>query len=371
MTFVLGRTGEEGGGGDDAGPVADLGVYRAFDGSDGAPVALDVDRPHAMTVVGKRGYGKSHTLGVLAEELAETAGVAPVVVDPMGTFEPLEDQNAIAASVRQNPTVDPAALDPASWCPLVGLSPESGPGGLVWEAARAADTLAKMTDRVELADAPPADVRAARTHLAMADAWDVFDAGGIDAAGLSGGEATVLDCSGLDTGPMNAVARVVAETLYAARVDGRHPALPWLLVDEAHAFFDGVASGALETLLTRGRAPGVSLVVATQRPEALPPVCLSQTDVLLAHRLTTETDIAALESARPTYVDVSFAARLPEEVGDALVVDDATETVHAVRVRERRTPHGGTSPRASALADGHVSRSDTPDPETDPVSTSR
>jgi hypothetical protein len=342
MTFVLGRAGADG-------PTADLGVYRALDGSDGASVALDLDGPHAVTVVGKRGYGKSHTLGVLAEELATTPGLAPVLVDPMGAFEPLAAQNEVAATVTADPTVDPAALDPASWCPLVGLSPESGPGGLVWDAARAADTLAGMTDHVDLADAPAADVRAARNHLAMADAWGVFDPGGLGAAELAGGDVTVLDCSSLDSAPMNAVARVVAETCYRARVEKRIERLPWLLVDEAHAFFDGIAADALETLLTRGRAPGVSLVVATQRPSAVPDVCLSQTDVLLAHRLTSETDLAALESARPTYVDRSFAARTPTDVGGAVVVDDATETVHAVRVRDRRTPHGGESPRASEV----------------------
>jgi DNA helicase HerA-like ATPase len=146
---------------------------------------------------------------------------------------------------------------------------------------------------------------------------------------------------------MNAVARVVAETCYRARVDERVDRIPWLLVDEAHAFFDGIAAEALETLLTRGRAPGVSLVVATQRPSAVPDVCLSQTDVLFAHRLTSEADVAALESARPTYVGRSFAARMPTDVGGAVVVDDATETVHAVKIRDRRTPHGGASPRAT------------------------
>jgi len=34
--------------------------------------------------------------------------------------------------------------------------------------------------------------------------------------------------------------------------------------------------------------------------------------------------------------------------GEAVVVDDVTETVQTVRIRERGTPHGGTSPRASA-----------------------
>lgn len=346
MRYVAGRDRE-------AGPVAELGSYRALDGSSGASLALDVDGPHAVTVVGKRGYGKSHTLGVLAEELATTAGVAPVVVDPLGVFGPLGTADGVwadRATTVEAPRVSPAALDPQSWCPLLGLSPESGAGGLVWRAARTSRTLDGMTEHVESADAREADVRAAANHLAMAAAWDVFDHDGLAAPDLTGGEVTVLDCAGLGPGSMNAVGRVVAETLYRACVTDRSDRLPWLLVDEAHAFFDGIAADALETLSTRGRAPGVSFVAATQRPSAVPEVCLSQSDVLVAHRLTSEADLAALEAARPTYLDGTFEARMPTAVGDVVVVDDATETVHAAHVRERYTPHGGDSPSAREVA---------------------
>ncbi|MFC6730270.1 helicase HerA domain-containing protein, partial [Natronoarchaeum mannanilyticum] len=66
-----------------------LGTYRALDGSAGAPLYLDLDGPHAALLVGKRGYGKSYTMGVIAESLARSSGVAPVVVDPMGVFREL------------------------------------------------------------------------------------------------------------------------------------------------------------------------------------------------------------------------------------------------------------------------------------------
>jgi hypothetical protein len=49
-------------------------------------------------------------------------------------------------------------------------------------------------------------------------------------------------------------------------------------------------------------------------------------------------------------MNASFAERMPTETGDVLVIDDSTETVHAARVRERDTPHGGDSPSASDLA---------------------
>jgi len=350
VSFVIGRaTGPE------AGPTGDLGAYRARDGSAGASLYLDLDGPHAVSVVGKRGYGKSYTLGVVAESLARERGVAPVVLDPMGVFgslaEPADGQ-PVPATVLEAPAVTPDSLDPRSWCDLLGLAPESGAGGLVWQAASDSDSLAAMRDHVADSDAPNADRRAAVNHIDLAASWDVFDPAGLGAADLAGGEATVIDVSGLDAAPTNAVARGVGEALYRARVDRDIARLPWLLVDEAHTFFGGVARSALETLLTRGRAPGVSLVMATQRPSVLPEVAVSQSDILVSHRLTSEVDLEALATAQPTYMDGSLSERLPAEPGEVVVVDDATETVHAARIRQRATPHDGDSPSAGEVSVG-------------------
>jgi hypothetical protein len=91
----------------------------------------------------------------------------------------------------------------------------------------------------------------------------------------------------------------------------------------------------------------VSLVAATQRPGALPGVAISQSDLLIAHRLTAVADVEALGDATPTYLTGTLRDRLPTAPGGAVVVDDATESVHGVQVRRRETPHGGADPRAS------------------------
>ncbi|WP_375097345.1 ATP-binding protein [Natronoarchaeum philippinense] len=363
MSFVLGRGEEHRPPTPDSRTASDrpsmagrLGTYRALDGSEGADLYLDLDGPHAVLIVGKRGYGKSYTLGVLAESLARSPGVAPVVIDPMGVFGELAadaEGDPVPAETITEPTVAPDSLDPRSWCELLELSPEGGPGGLVWQAAGEASTLAGMCDHVADADAPAAPVRAAINHLELAASWGVFDADGLDATALGGAAATVVDLSGLDAAPANAVCRGVAEALYRARVTESIDRLPWLLLDEAHAFFDGVAEPALRTILTRGRAPGVSLVAATQRPNAVPDVGVSQSDVLVAHRLTAGPDLDALERVQPTYLSGTLGERMPHSPGDIVVIDDATETVHAASVRRRDTPHGGDSPSASdAVTDG-------------------
>ncbi|ELZ94934.1 hypothetical protein C440_07657 [Haloferax mucosum ATCC BAA-1512] len=351
---------------DEPGPVCHLGNYRARDGSDGAPVSLDVNSPHAAVVVGKRGSGKSHTLGVVAEGLAQAEGVAPVVVDPMGVFGGLEDAPA-DGTVHESPTVRADALPPSAWPELLGLDPTGPVGSLVWRLAADEDSLADMLAAVEDADAASETRRAATNHLVLADSWGVFSEDGLSPESLCGPTPDVLDLSGMGETPANAVVRVVARGLYDVRVADAVARLPWVLVDEAHAFVSGgddgpraagsgnepagVAEPALRTILTRGRAPGVGLVLATQRPSALPGVAVSQADLRIVHRLTAGPDVSAMAAADPTYFDESLTARLPRERGCALVVDDTTESVHDVRVRLRQTPDRGSTPVAVAPDD--------------------
>lgn len=314
-------------------------------------MGVDLDRPHAGLVVGKRGAGKSYTLGVLAEELAAVDGVTPIVLDPLDAFAGLEP----CGFDTREPRVRASSLDPPAWCDLLGLEPTGSVGSLLWRAASERGSLAGIRSFVDDAEVPASTARAARNHLDLAASWGVFDPEGLGPASLADGRATVLDCAGLDRAAANAVVRAVAATLYRTAVERDAGPLPWLLVDEAHAF-DGVAAPALRTLLTRGRAPGASLVLATQRPSALPAreVATSQADLLVAHRLTARRDLEALADARPTYLRESLAERLGAfgRPGEAVVVDDASETATAIRVRERTTPHDGASPRASRRATG-------------------
>ena len=358
-------------------PTVRLGSFLARDGSTGAAVGVDAEAPHAAVIFGKRGTGKSYTLGVIAEGLAAAEGIAPVVVDPMGVFGGLRAAGGRVVEPRVRPTAIPAS----AWPDLLGLDSTSGAGSLLWRAVADACSSGSQTsevppdsqtesvslaiedirERVSASGAPEAARRAADNHLRLAESWGVFDANAPPVASFAAdGTPTVLDLAGVPERAAAAVVRAVARGLYDAQVDGGLDRLPWLLVDEAHAFFGGVADPALRTLLTRGRAPGVSFVCATQRPGALPSVAVSQSDLLIAHRLTAEGDVARLAEAEATYLAGSLTARLPTGTGEALVVDDATETAHTVRIRKRRTPHGGGSPRASQTR-AAVERSDSDD----------
>ncbi len=60
----------------------------------GRKVLMDAAFPHIIFICGKRGSGKSYTLGILAEELVRSAiGVGVVLIDPIGIFWSLKKEN--------------------------------------------------------------------------------------------------------------------------------------------------------------------------------------------------------------------------------------------------------------------------------------
>lgn len=62
------------------------------------PLRMDIARPHVMGVFGKRGTGKSYTLGVIAEELRQARddirdNLSTLMVDSMGIFWSMKNPN--------------------------------------------------------------------------------------------------------------------------------------------------------------------------------------------------------------------------------------------------------------------------------------
>jgi len=131
----------------------------------------------------------------------------------------------------------------------------------------------------------------------------------------------------------------------------------WMLIDEAHRFAPSrrttAASLALRNWARLGRQPGLSLIMATQRPGSLDMDILSQCDMILSHRLTAHVDVEALNRIRPTYTASNILEHidsLPKnESGHAIAIDDTNEVVIPFKIRPRKSWHSGID--AIALKD--------------------
>lgn len=122
----------------------------------------------------------------------------------------------------------------------------------------------------------------------------------------------------------------------------------WMIIDEAHMFMpQDRQSLALDVLLQWvrvGRQPGLSLILATQRPNKLHSEAFSQCDLFISMRLTAQEDINAVSTLRPSYLNIpmdKYFAQLPTSQGYAILLDDNTEKTMIVKIRPRLTWDGG------------------------------
>ncbi|MBI3334772.1 ATP-binding protein [Candidatus Pacearchaeota archaeon] len=129
--------------------------------------------------------------------------------------------------------------------------------------------------------------------------------------------------------------------------------LVWMFIDEAHEFLpkEGKtpATDALIQLLREGRQPGISLVLATQQPGQIHRDVMSQSDMVISHRVTSKPDLEALNEIMQSYLIESikqYMDDLPSLKGSAIILDDNSERIYPMRMRPKFTWHGGEAPSA-------------------------
>ncbi|MFH0831417.1 MAG: DUF87 domain-containing protein [archaeon] len=140
---------------------------------------------------------------------------------------------------------------------------------------------------------------------------------------------------------------------YMSYRQDREMPLVWIFIDEAHEFLPKIgetaATDTLIQILREGRQPGISLVMATQQPGAIHEDVMTQSDIVIAHRVTSKPDIESLNVIMQTYVleDIrAYMNNLPDLKGSAILLDDNSERIYPCRIRPRFTWHGGEAPTA-------------------------
>lgn len=230
-------------------------------------------------------------------------------------------------------------------------------------------------------DADKDTKNAAKNHFQAADGWGVFDQDGTPLSELAApGQITILDVSCYATAEhgwavKSLVVGLTAEKLFNQRMLARkdeefreverqtsyftdkkitqdYP-MVWMVIDEAHEFLpkEGktLASDPLITILREGRQPGISLVLASQQPGKIHTDVMTQSDTILAHRITAKIDTDALGTLMQSYMRSGLDLELdnlPRTKGAALILDDNNERMFPIQIRPRFTWHGGSSPSA-------------------------
>lgn len=391
-----------------------IGRYLALDKSMGADVYIDALRPHVILICGKRGYGKSYSMGTMIEELASLSpeikeNIAALVIDTMGVFWTMRHENkkeagllakwglplqdfdvevfAPAGSVKhyedQHISVRPFSISTSGlsgydWCSLFSVAPVSASGVIL---IKTIDELKEKRSDFSISDILDAaggneyaDItikNAVQNYFNAARSWGIFGEKEVSVLDmLKGGRVVILDLSSLENQSIRAIAvKMLGKRIYEERIKARRAyeriemgdisaekgmPMVWMFIDEAHMFLprDGETPATnllVNEWLRQGRQPGLSVVLATQRPAALHSDVVSQSDIIICHRLTAQDDISALEAIHPTYMREGISDHLKKmgaEKGAALIIDDTSEAAHLVMMRPRKSWHGGEEPSA-------------------------
>ncbi|MFH1669207.1 MAG: DUF87 domain-containing protein [Candidatus Woesearchaeota archaeon] len=394
-------------------------------------IYIDVAGAHVLSIFGKRGGGKSYTMGVIAEGMADlppeiNKNLSFIFLDTMGVYwtmkYPNKNDETLLESWGYKPkgldiviytpvsyykqykeqgiptdrpfSIKPSELDAPDWCEAFGLDPNSAVGILV---ERVVHQLKKVKgddyDMGDLVQAAQQDIRSEQTakdtlenRFRSAEGWGVFDAHGTPLSELAaGGQVTILDVSCYATMPGGwkikyLIVGLVAQKLFLQRMTARKKEeydqvhstmdyftaedtskkkqempLVWLVIDEAHEFLPrdpndtNSATMPLVTIMREGRQPGISLILATQQPGKIHTDVMTQSDIVISHRITARLDVDALGMLTQSYMKEGLTQavdELPRVQGAGVIFDDANEKLYPFRVRPRFTWHGGSSPSA-------------------------
>ncbi len=328
-------------------------------------VYLDDNRSRAVLVCGKRGSGKSYTMGVIIEELLETGNTLVIMIDPMGIYYPMaqanRDQDSLlwewGLSPKGMPTlvlvpgvpeilyggkeviqvieskgvrfrqfrINPADLSPDSWCELFGFSISDVMGIALFRAVQELHRKRKeqffIPDIIDEIDSDglvkDSTRQALLNRLQMAQDWDIFSSKYQELWEIFDPKSVnIVDLSTLDPGPQgrrNLIVDVLARDIFKRRTIARRKEglglvseLPkvWMLIDEAHQFAPAGKSTLSKQVLIRWAKEG--------RQPGLSLVVASQQPSALDSEIITQCDIIVAQKLT-NYEDIQTLNSLSQD----------------------------------------------------------
>jgi hypothetical protein len=322
-----------------------------------------------VAILAQTGAGKSHTAGVLMEELLKK-GASIIVIDPHADYvlmRQAQEGGFYSSSIRtfrtplstgryaqgngivRSFTLRFSDLDSEDISEIMGIK-ES------WTNLRKSveETLSKMhgsrdfDDFMKTASELPAEDyhRITGRLRLLGKVRSIFSENTTGIGDyLSPGKMSILDLSGMDQFLANYFSYRVLKETYEAKVNGTYRFPVFVFIEEAHNFVPPMSgtliSQMIKKIASEGRKFGIFLVVITQRPCKIDQDVLSQCNSQIILRITNPLDQKAVVESGES-VSQSIIDDLPSlNVGEAILVGQFVRMPVSVRIRERESREGG------------------------------
>ncbi len=328
------------------------------------------------------------------EELLDEWNLKPKGLDvkiyvPFGFYEKAQEKEI---PVDFSFAIKPSELSAEDWCNTFEISLNDPVGILIERILENLEdqfrdnySIEEIINAIRDDERTPILVKeAAENRFLAAKSWGLFSKEGTKIKDMvKGGQVSILDVSAYTNvsgswGIKNLVIGLIARKLLRERMfirrveevtaiksgmsyfefgdEKQEMPLVWIMIDEAHECLPRTgktaATDALTQLLREGRQPGISLVLATQQPGEIHQDVITQSDIVISHRITAKRDIDALNNMMQTYLTADiqkYINDLPRLKGSAIILDDNSERIYPVRIKPKMSWHGGETPTAVKL----------------------
>src|SRR3989338_8356059 len=314
---------------------------------------------------------------------------SPVIYVPFGLFKTYQEKGI---QIDLPFALKPNEVSAESWAEMFNIDLISGEGTLIERAVDAANLTLGSYDIDDLIELVAADHRSTdkernviENRFGAAKKWGLFSKNGTDVAQLfKGGTNTIIDLSAysqvegghrIKALVIGLLSKKILQQRILARkseeielissggfllgketaTTGEEAPMIWIMIDEAHEFIPHesqtktLATNPLMQLLREGRQPGISVVLATQQPGKIHTDVMTQSDIVISHRITSKVDIESLNLIASSYLpkDIQlYIDGLPATKGSALLIDDKQERIYPIQLRPKLSWHGGGDPTA-------------------------
>ncbi len=337
-------------------------------------VSLDLNKilTKHLAVLAKSGAGKSYAVGVLLEEIAEKK-VPVIVIDPHGEYSGLGKENddekdkeklailglepksyevAEYGDPKLNPGIKPLLLSPRLTAQeITHLYPgklTATQQAILYSALKNLNeiTFESLLYELENEESPAKySIIATIDHLR---GTRLFSPAATPYSELvKPGRISIINLRGINPEIQEIIVYKLTKDLFQLRKQNKISPF-FLVIEEAHnycperSFGETKASKIIRDVASEGRKFGLGLCVVSQRPARVDKNVLSQCSTQIILKVTNPNDIKALTASIEGLTSASEKEIQHLPIGTAIITG-ITDVPLLVRIRPRRTKHGGTA----------------------------
>ncbi len=358
------------------------GLYiGTLEGEEDIKVYLDANKliQKHLSVLAKTGAGKSYTVGVLLEELADKE-VPCVVIDPHGEYYTLKIANDNPGDFEKfarfqvipkaflnvteftpNKSVNPTAdvefklsdknLDAREILDILPTKMTGGQEALLYQVInelKSSDyTLEYIIQQLQLSETNAKWGLIASIQSLLDN--NIFSTDGTKLEEIvKKGQTSIVNLKGIKPELQELIVSKLSNDLFEARKQNKIPAF-FFLVEEAHRFCpergvgQAMSLGILRTIAAEGRKFGMGLGIVSQRPAKVDKNVLSQANTQIILKVTNPNDITAISKSLENFTPELEEVMKNLPLGTALITSENLERPVLTKIRVRRSKHGGAA----------------------------